>query len=268
MVPVQLVEGKAFINFHVKAGRWLKIPLALLFCLFITSAMAQEATEIVRKADAHARGISSMAIMNIQTIRPSWSREMSVKAWSKGKDYFLILIQSPARDKGVAFLKRNKEVWNWIPSIERNIKMPPSMMSQSWMGTDFTNDDLVKEASILEDYYHTLMKDTIVQGYPCYNVRLIPKSDADVIWGKILMCIDKKDYMTLHVRYYDEDGELVNTMVGTEIKMLGGRMLPSRLEMFPEDKKGNKTVLLYKSLQFDVPVNDAFFTSQNLSKVK
>ncbi|HEY0899989.1 MAG TPA: outer membrane lipoprotein-sorting protein, partial [Sphingobacteriaceae bacterium] len=107
---------------------------------------AQTAREIVRKADQNMRGNSLQAELTIRTIRPSWSREMQCKVWAKGTDYSMILIQSPARDKGITFLKRKKEVWNWMPLLERTIKLPPSMMSQSWMGTDFSNDDLVKES--------------------------------------------------------------------------------------------------------------------------
>ena len=137
----------------------MKKSLFLLFLYlgFFLSSFGQEAKDIVKKADDKAKGKTSIASITIQTIRPNWTREMSVKAWTKGKDLTLILVLAPAKEKGVVFLKRKKEVWNWIPSIERNIKMPPSMMSQSWMGTDFTNDDLVKEASIIEDYSHSFL---------------------------------------------------------------------------------------------------------------
>lgn len=242
--------------------------LLLLHLFFTSSFLAQEAKDVVKKADEKAKGKTSFANITIQTIRPTWSREMSVKAWTKGNDLTMILVLSPAKEKGVVYLKRNKEVWNWIPSIERNIKMPPSMMSQSWMGTDFTNDDLVKEASILEDYNHTFLEDVIIDERNCYKVQLLPKPKSAVVWGKVIMCIDKKDFIMLHVEYFDEDGILVNTMHSTDIKMLGGRLLPARMEMVPANKKGNKTVLLYNSLLFDSPIDDSFFTTQNITKVK
>lgn len=229
---------------------------------------AQQAQEIVKKAEDKARGETSGAELRIQTIRPKWSREMRVKSWSKGNDHMLILITAPAKEKGIVFLKRDKEIWNWIPAIERTIKMPPSMMSQSWMGTDFTNDDLVKEASILDDYHHTLMGDTLVDGLPCYKIRLQPKPAASVVWGKVLMCIDKKDFMMLYVEYYDEDGTLINILHSSNITLLGGRLLPARMEMTPVDKKGNKTVLIYDSLVFDKPIDDSFFTTQNMPNVQ
>ena len=238
----------------------------LLFIFRIISA--QDARDIVKRADEKARGKTSASMITIQTIRPGWTREMTVKSWTKGNDYVVILVTAPAKEKGVVFLKRDKEVWNWVPSIERNIKMPPSMMSQSWMGTDFTNDDLVKESSILEDYDHTITGDTTIDGRSCYSIRLIPKPSAAVVWGKVQMCIDKKDYLMLHVEYFDEDGSLINTMHCGDIRMLGGRLLPARMEMVPSEKKGNKTVLIYSSLSFDQPIEDSFFTVQNMTLVK
>lgn len=246
-----------------------KIFHLLIPLLFIYHAMsAQDAREVVKRADEKARGNTSVAMITIQTIRPGWTREMTVKSWTKGNDYVVILVTAPAKEKGVVFLKRDKEVWNWVPSIERNIKMPPSMMSQSWMGTDFTNDDLVKESSILEDYEHAITGDTTIDGRACYKIRLIPKPSAAVVWGKVQMCIDKKDYLMLHVEYFDEDGSLINTMHCSDVKILGGRLLPGRMEMVPSEKKGNKTVLLYSSLSFDQPIDDSFFTVQNMTRVK
>jgi outer membrane lipoprotein-sorting protein len=247
-----------------------KIIFAIFFYLvFLTHfSSAQTAKEIVKKADEHSKGKSSIANITIQTIRPNWSRDMSVKVWTKGNDLVMILVSAPVKEKGVVYLKRFKEVWNWIPSIERTIKMPPSMMSQSWMGTDFTNDDLVKEASVLEDYDHSFLKDTMVDTRLCYKIQLLPKPTSAVIWGAITMCIDKKDFLMLHVEYFDEDGTIVNTMHCGEIKMLGGRLLPSKMEMMPADKKGNKTVLIYQSLEFDSLIEDNFFTTQYMTKAK
>lgn len=142
------------------------------------------------------------------------------------------------------------------------------MMNQSWMGTDFTNDDLVKEASILEDYDHTLLGDTVIENYSCHKIRLIPKPASSVVWGKIDICIEKSKFMMLHVDYFDEDGRLINRMHGTDVKVYGNRSLPARLEMTPIDKKGNKTVLIYSSLVFDTPIEDAFFSIQNISGLK
>ncbi|HOY18810.1 MAG TPA: outer membrane lipoprotein-sorting protein [Haliscomenobacter sp.] len=244
------------------------IPFLLLALGLISPSFAQDAKEIVKKADERAKGETSIATITVQTVRPTWTREMSIKSWTKGNDLMLILVTAPAKEKGVVFLKKKKEVWNWIPSIERTIKMPPSMMSQSWMGTDFTNDDLVKEASVLEDYDHSILGDTLIEERSCYKIQLLPKPAAAVVWGKVIMCIDKKDFLMLHVTYFDEDGALVNQMHCSDVKMLGGRLLPAKMEMVPVDKKGNKTILIYKSILFDTPIAETFFSTQNMTKVK
>lgn len=229
---------------------------------------AQEAREIVRRADEHARGNTSLASMTIQTIRPNWTREMSVKAWSKGNDFAMILVTAPVKEKGIVFLKRAKEIWNWVPSIERNIKMPPSMMSQSWMGTDFTNDDLVKEASILDDYTHRITGEAVLGERSCHIIEMLPRSSSAVVWGKVMLWIDKKDDLMLRAEYFDEDDHLVNTMNSMDVKMLGGRLLPARVEMVPADKPGHKTVLIYTSVEFNQPLEDTFFTVQQMTRLK
>ncbi len=240
----------------------------LLLAATAFKAEAQDATEIIRKADEKARGKTSYTELTIQVIRPTWKREMSLKTWSKGDKLALIYITAPAKDKGTVSLKRDKEVWNWMPSIERTIKLPPSMMMQSWMGTDFTNDDLVKESSIVNDYTHTLAGDTMIEGRNCYKIMLKPKPDAAVVWGKVISYIDKKDYMQMRLEQYDEDGFLVNIMSGSEVKMLGGKLLPSRMEMIPVEKPGQKTVMIYNTMKFDEPYDDTFFTVQNMNRIK
>jgi outer membrane lipoprotein-sorting protein len=253
----------------------VKLRFSLIFLLFLSffakkgiAQQTEDAVAIVRKADERARGKTSVAEMTITTVRPKWTRSMDIKAWTKGNDLALILVKSPAKDKGTSFLKRKKEVWNWLPSLERTIKLPPSMMSQSWMGTDFTNDDLVKESSIVEDYEHKLLGSEKQGDRDCYKIELVPKPEAAVVWGKIIAWIDKKDYNQIRTEFYDENGELSQTMIGSELKMLGGRLLPSRIEMTPAGKKGHKTEIVYKSLEFDKPLADSFFTTENMTKIK
>ncbi len=241
-----------------------------LVFIFLNSlvCIAQDAKDIVRKSDERARGKTSEAVLTIQIVRPSWTREMSMKTWSKGNDFAMILLTAPAKDKGTVFLKRKKEVWNWVPSIERNIKLPPSMMNQSWMGTDFTNDDLVKEASIVEDYEHSIIAEEILLERNCYKIQLIPRPEAAVVWGKVILWIDKKDFLMLKVEYYDEENILASTMTAGDIKVLGGKLLPGRMEMIPADKKGNKTILIYNSLLFDKEISEDYFSTQNMQRLK
>jgi len=222
----------------------------------------------VRRAEARTRGDASAAQLTITTVRPSWTREMRVKAWTQGRDVTLILVTAPAKDKGIVFLRRGREVWNWIPAIERNIKLPPSMMGQSWMGTDFTNDDLVKEASIVDDYEHRLEGEDSVGGRRCHRIRLTPKPEASVVWGRLVMWVDQRDLLMLRTEYYDEAGGLANTLLASDVRMLGGRLLPGRVEMVPADKKGHRTVMTYQDLVFDPPLPPWFFTTQQMSRVQ
>ncbi len=246
---------------------WILL-LAGLFTLGFSQAQTPDAKEIIRKADSKLKGLTNKSEMKMTIIRPTWTREMTMKTWGKGEEYAMVLITSPVRDKGTAFLKRGKEIWNWQPSIDRVVKMPPSMMSQSWLGSDFKNDDLVQQTSIVNDFSHKLLGSETIEGRSCYKIELIPNEDAAVVWGKVISWIDKTDYLELKSEFYDEDGYLVNTMLGKNIKTLGGKLLPSRLEVIPADEEGNKTVMEYLWIEFDKPIEESFFSVQNLKKIQ
>ena len=194
------------------------ILLISMLC-FGLSSVAQTAKEIMQRVDEKVRGTSNRSEMKMTIVRPDWKREVTMKGWSLGTEYSLILITGPARDRGQAFLKRDNEMWNWQPSIDRVVKLPPSMMLQSWMGSDFTNDDLVKESSIVNDYTHSLGKDSVIDGSSVYKVVLTPKPDAPVVWGKIVCYVEKKEFNQLLVKYFDEDDYLVSTMVLSDIRI-------------------------------------------------
>ncbi len=201
-------------------------------------------------------------------VRPKYERTISMKTWSMGQDYFMIYITEPARDKGQVFLKREKDMWNWMPTVSRMIKIPSSMMSQSWMGSDFTNDDLVKMNSLERDYGQKILGEEEVGGYPSYKIELIPKPESAVVWGKVLIWIAKDHFYQMRSEFYDEDMEIVNRMDASEITQFGNRKLPARLEMSPVNKKGQKTIILTKSLEFDVVLDDDFFSQQNMKKIR
>lgn len=245
--------------------------IATIFLLLITGVLtvqAQDANEIVRRADKKMRGESSRAEITMEIIRPTWSRSISMKAWSLGMDYSLILVTAPARDEGTAYLKRGNEIWNWLPDINRTIKMPPSMMSQSWMGSDFSNNDLVEESSIVTDYNHTLAGDSTLSGYEAYKIEMIPKPQAPVVWGKLVSFITKDEYLQLRTEFYDEDMELIKIMEGSEIDEMDGRTIPTKMEMIPVDKEGHKTVLYYKDIEFNIDISKNFFSIQNMKRVQ
>jgi outer membrane lipoprotein-sorting protein len=229
---------------------------------------AQSAKDIVTKAEHNIHGLTSVTEMTIQVVRPSWTRTMSVKAWSKGEQYSLMVITAPAKDAGTVFLKRIREIWNWLPSIERVVKLPPSMMAQSWMGTDFTNDDLVKASSRIDDYTHKIAGDSMVAGRKCWKIEMIPLPEAAVVWSKVNIWIDQKDYLELRIEFYDEDNKLVNILQCSDIKNMGGRVIPAKMEMIPAEKKGQETVIIYNNATFDKPIADNVFTTENMKKVK
>ncbi len=247
----------------------MKLKLLIITLLAIASAVnAQDIKEIIRQADEKFRGSSSQGEMTMIIERPSWSRTVSMKSWSLGNDYSLIYITAPAKEKGQVFLKRKKDMWNWVPNIERMIKIPPSMMMQSWMGSDFTNDDLVRESSLVKDYTHKLIGEEIIDGFECYKAELIPFDDAPVVWGKVMMWISKKELHWLKAEFYDEDGFLVNTEILTDVKKMDDRVMPTRMEMIPADEDGHKTIMIFKNTRFNVNLKESFFSQQNMKRIR
>lgn len=237
--------------------------------LIFTGIYSQDATEIVKKADEKMRGEeSSLSVMTMQVIRPTWERTIGFKNWTKGTTYSLALITAPAKEKGQAYLKRGNEMWNWNPTINRMIKLPPAMLSQGWMGSDFTNDDLLNESSIVVDYTHKIIGSETLADRDCYKIELIPTENAPVVWGKIILWITKKDYLMLKSEYYDEDNYLVKTETGSDIKNMDGRIIPARYELVPADKEGNKTVVTLDEVKFNIPLSDSFFSQQNMKNIR
>ncbi|MEL6844708.1 MAG: outer membrane lipoprotein-sorting protein [Bacteroidota bacterium] len=247
--------------------RFLFISLSLL--LFAGSAFGQDAAAIIKKAEEVRRGIeSSQAEMTMTIVRPKWTRSMSMKSWSKGDDFALIMVTAPAAEEGSATLKREDEVWSYVPKIGRTVKLSRSMMSQNWMGSDLTNDDLVREVSLITDYDHRILKDTTIEERTCWKIELIPHEDVAVVWGKVNIFVDKKDYLQMRTESFDEDGYLVNVMQASQIKTVGGRTYTAKMEIIPVEEEGQKTILEYTSLKFDVPLDDNFFSVQNLKRIR
>jgi outer membrane lipoprotein-sorting protein len=246
------------------------ITLCLLVISFIEiSAQQISATEIIRKADEKFNGEkSSLMVMMMTIIRPAWQRSIEFKNWSLGRDYALTLITSPAKDIGQTFLKRKTEMWNWNPVINRLIKLPPSMMSQGWMGSDYTNDDVLKESSVVNDYTHEIVGEETIQERLCYKIKMTAKPDAEVVWGHQIRWVDKKDFIVMKAELYDEDGSLVRTETGSDIKIMDGRIIPTKLELLPAGDPGNKTVVAIKEIKFNIPIQESFFSQQNMKNVR
>jgi outer membrane lipoprotein-sorting protein len=249
-------------------GDVLKSLFLTLILLTSNLFYAQNAKEIVQKANDLIMGKTSQGINTMTLIRPDWTREVSMKVWSKGIDYYMILITAPAREKGQVFMKRDKEMWNWVPSINKMIKIPPSMMAQSWMGSDFTNDDLLKESSIVVDYNHKIIEEEKVNEFDCYKIELIPKPEAAVVWGKIITWIAKDKYYQIKAEYYDEIGTLINVQLSDEIEKLDDRTIPTKMTIIPQDKEGNETVLKLEEMVFNKDIPTSFFSQQNMKRVR
>jgi outer membrane lipoprotein-sorting protein len=245
------------------------ILLSQGFSLNTLFAQNLSATDIVRKTDEKFKGeMSGYSVMTMTIIRPAWQRTVEFKSWSMDDDYALTLITGPAREKGQTFLKRKNEMWSWNPAINRLIKLPPSMMSQGWMGSDYTNDDILRESSVVDDYIHTIEGEEDIDGRMCYRIKLLAKEDAGVLWSHQLWWVDKKEFIALKAELFDEDGLLVRTEYGKEIKILDGRLLPTLLELIPAENPGNKTVLKIIEMKFNVRMEESFFSQQNMKTIR
>jgi outer membrane lipoprotein-sorting protein len=252
----------------MKTMKNLILTILMLSACQGLEAQDLSAKEIIRKADEKNRGLSSQGSMTMTVVRPDWTRTITMKVWSKSKEYSLVLITAPARDKGQVFLKIKTEMWNWVPSIDKTIKIPPSMMLQPWMGSDFTNDDLVKQSSIVIDYNHKLLGKEKVRGMDCYKIEMIPLPDAAVVWGKVIMWITISGYDQWMAEYYDEDSKLINVSNSYDIRKMGDREIPSRIEMVPRNKKGQKTVMQIEDMKFNTRIDEGFFSQQNMKKIR
>lgn len=245
------------------------ILLSLLIMTLATGGTGNEdPREIIRLMDEQMRGDASYAEMAMTIERPRYTRDISMRSWALGERYSLIVITSPARERGTAFLKRGNEIWNYQPNVDRTIRMPSSMMAQSWMGSDFTNDDLVRETSLVNDFDHALVGTELIGDRDCYIIDMIPKEGATIVFDRVRIWVSKDDYLQLRVENYDQRDRLVNTIVMSDIREIGGRVLPTRLELIPEDNPGHKTVMQYLNADFSPDLDEEFFSQHNLRRLQ
>ena len=248
----------------------MKTVLFLLLSFLLTSStsLAQNVSieEIVKRSEDIIRGESSIGSFRMTVTTPDFERTMVMKSWWKGTDKALIVMTSPRREAGNKTLKVDKELWMYLRTTETTIKIPPSMMLQSWNGSDFTNDDLVRESSMIEDYNVTLLGSDTVDNAESWKVQLIPKPDSPVVWARIMHWIRKTDYLPSRTEYYDERGNLVRTMRYRGIKNMGGRKIPTIQSITNNAKPGNETVFEYIDVEFDVPISDRTFSLRELER--
>jgi outer membrane lipoprotein-sorting protein len=254
----------------------MKNMFAIIFLILIqgfsmNAPLAQElsATDIVRKADEKFIGEkSSYSVISMTIVRPAWQRTIEFKSWTLGKDFSLALITTPPKEAGQTFLKRGSEMWSWNPSISRLIKLPPSMMSQGWMGSDYTNDDILRESSVVNDYVHEIVGEENIDGRLCYKIKMTARENASIVWGRQIRWIDIKDFLVLKAELYDEDGYLVRTETGSDIKIMDGRMITSKIELVPVEEPENKTLVEIREIKFNIPVEESYFSQQNMKRVR
>ena len=224
--------------------------------------------QILQNMENTMRGKTNRAVFEMTITTPNWERTLRMKTWEKGLKKSLIRITAPPKEKGISSLKIDYNMWNYLPKVERIIKIPPSMMLQSWMGSDFTNDDLVKESSIVEDYEHKVLAIEERDGVKAYKVEAIPKPDAPVVWGKLIYWIRTEDFLPLRQEFYNERDELIKFLSFSKIKKMHDRKIPTVMEMVPMNKEGHKTVIKFIDIKFNVPLNDDVFTLSNLKRVR
>jgi len=227
-------------------------------------AEAQTAREIVDRVDRLMRGESSEARVTMDIVTEHWSRTLDLEIWSLGTNHSLVRLLGPPKEAGTATLMVDQEIWNYLPRVDRTIKIPPSLMMGSWMGSHFTNDDLVKESRLVEDYDIEIAFDGDRDGQEVWELVLTPKPEAPVVWGRISWLVQQADLMPIWTRYYDEDGELARTMRFEEYVDFGGRRVPALMIVVPADKPEETTTVRYEELRFDVGLEPDFFSLRNL----
>ncbi len=256
----------------LKAFR-LMLVTALLMLAGFQSASADTsqsnpltAKQLLDHIDQLWRGNTSHTLMQMQVKTRRYQRTMEMEAWSMGDEHSLVVIQQPVKDKGIATLKVEENIWNYLPKINRVTKVPASMMSGSWMGSHFTNDDLVKESQFAEDYNSEITFNGTRDASALYEITAIPKPDAAVVWGKVVIEIDQQTLAPIRSLYFDEQQSLIRSMLFEQLQQIGRYQVPMVMRLIPEDKPGESTVITYKSIEFDLPLNARFFSLQNLKR--
>jgi len=239
---------------------WL---LAFAAAAMDTALPERDATEIVRDAVNHWRGLSSDSVMTMVIHRPDWERSMTMRAWTKGDEQTLVRVLEPRKDRGNGTLTDDDNMWTFSPKVNRVIKVPSSMMSQSWMGSDFSNKDVSRADDIVDQYDHTLIGEEEHEGLPVHVIQSVPHEDAAVVWGKEVLRI-RADHVLVSQEYYDQDGALVKAMRTLEVGEMGGRTIAVRQRMAHVETEDEWTEIRFDSIEFDVTLKDSLFTLSNL----
>jgi outer membrane lipoprotein-sorting protein len=248
-------------------NQFVRSRLVLFACLMVLLAPAapaeQDARELVRAAWDSWRGTSSHGEMTMTIHRPGWERTMSMRAWTRGEKHSLVRVTAPKKDAGNGTLMIENNMWSYSPKVNRVIKVPSSMMGQSWMGSDFSNKDVSRADDIVDQYTHTLAGKEEHEGHEVFVIESVPHEDAAVVWGKEVLRI-RDDHVLLAEEFYDQDGELVKSLEALEVGEVGGRMIATRQRMAKVDTEDEWTEMSVESMEYDVDLKDSLFTLSNL----
>jgi outer membrane lipoprotein-sorting protein len=224
-----------------------------LFLSFLTVVLAEDSPrDIIDKVDRIMRGDSSYGVAEMTISTKRWKRSKTIEIWSEGTEKALIRLLKPQKEKGVATLKIETDIWNYLPKISRTIRIPSSMMMASWMGSHFSNDDLVKESRLVDDYTIKTTFEGERDGSEIWEFRLTPNPEVPVVWGGIDFVVRKNDLMPVKADYFDEDGTLKRTVTYSDYKIMGGRLIPAAMNLAPSDKPNEYTRIVYTELAFDM----------------
>ena len=237
-----------------------RILISLLFTALFLSA--DEAQDIIKKLDENMRGVNVTMTMSMKIVSRGHERTMKIRSWSEGTKKSFTKILYPPKERGITFLSLDNQMWQYVPRIERIIKIPPSMMLQNWMGSDITNDDMVKQSSIVEDYDARILK----KEGSIVTLELIPKEDAAVVWGKIVSYIDTKTYTSNRDVFYDEDGEEVRVFIYRDIKKFGKYYTPTYWRVQSSQKKNSYTEILLEDVEYDTKISSQYFKKSALKR--
>jgi len=246
----------------------LLLALAIPGTATATNNDGPDGREIVSSVEMLLWGRTSDGEYEMTITTPHWSRTLILRSWMQRPDKTFVRILSPKKEAGIASLRIKSEMWNYLPKIERVIKIPPSMMLQPWMGSDFSNDDLVKESSMVDDYLHRIDATETQGGVSVYRITSTPRPEAAVVWGKLVYRVREHDLMPLSQQYYDERGELIKELTFSDVQVMGGRRIPTRWIMKPATKPGNMTEIRINKVRFDQPIPESTFTLRNLRQAR
>lgn len=247
--------------FGITPAVWLSLPAAF------SQDGNHDINEIVKKIDELYRSESSYSEVEMEIVTPHWQRTLSMKIWTEGMKKTFIRILSPRKEKGVGTLRIGNEMWNYLPKTNKVMKIPPSMMMGSWMGSDFTNDDIVSEISFVDDYtYDFATVDSTEKGV--LYIKAVPNDGVPVVWAYMVTAVRDTDYLPVWEKNYDEKGRLMRTLIFSDIRPYGSRVLPSTMEMIPANKEKHKTIVRYNHAEFDVPLKGDVFSLRNLRSPK